>query len=218
MKRYALLLTLILTGCASQPADVSARYLADSPRYTVTGLQGWMPGTNIRFGQYAGEVSKGWITSKSNVLSDVLMSSSSSQEISIKQTGPTGNQANLQYRHRCSKQGLNFSTNGWINHDDVARLEQLTGLLQVGQTTWQLSNNLLIDPQGNQFKIINDNVLYNGAVIAEFQRDVAIGNFQSADYLWLNETAPADIQLIAATLITYTISYDSLTCSQDELE
>lgn len=218
MKRYALLLTLILTGCASQPTEVSARYLANSPRYTIEGLQGWMPGSNIRFGPYAGEVSKGWITSKGNVLSDVLMSTSSSQKITINQTGPQNSKAHLEYRHQCSEKSLSFSIDGWINVNDAARLEQLTGLLQVGQTTWQLSNNSLIDPQGNQFKIINDNVLYNGAVIAELQRDVSIGNFQSADYLWLNETAPAEVQLIAATLVTYTISYDNLTCPQNETE
>ena len=141
-----------------------------------------------------------------------------SRKVHIQQIGPTELPANFSYQQTCSAQGIRFDLNDWLGLDTVENFQGLTANIDINGQEWQLINNRLVDQQGNQLLVKQNTFYFNNDVIAEIMVGAYLGGFSSADYLWLDENQPPEIQLVMATMLTYLLTYQTLTCGEENTD
>ncbi len=215
-----IVIVLLLSACSlRQPDIIAPQHLHQSTAIEIKGRQGWLPGAKITFGAFSADVDKGWTKTKNNVFfPNMRVNEFKSRKVHIQQIGPTELPANFSYQQTCSAQGIRFDLNDWLGLDTVENFQDLTANIDINGQEWQLINNSLVDQQGNQLLVKQNTFYFNNDVIAEIMVGAYLGGFNSADYLWLDESQPPEIQLVMATMLTYLLTYQTLTCGEENTD
>ncbi|CAM3947968.1 hypothetical protein VA7868_03333 [Vibrio aerogenes CECT 7868] len=211
---------LLLSGCTVNPADSEAEYLKNTPRYTMEGRQGYMPGRDIRFGQYHGSVEKDWVNAHGiRILGDML-SDDSLQKVSLKVRDSAHHSASIGYRQACGWDLLSFLNDGMI------KLFDFKGKIHMGNKVWTFDDPTRIRFGTQWFGLDKDElsntsgevytVTLDDNVVAELHLSVYLGGLSQADYVWMDESQSADVQLMTALLVTYAATYAPPQCHESE--
>ncbi|BCL73401.1 hypothetical protein TUMSATVNIG1_53770 [Vibrio nigripulchritudo] len=217
MKKWLIVLasTGILSGCVfMKPTEAEPDILKESPRYEVHGREGWMPGKNIHFGGYAGEIEKGKISGVRDLyFSGPYLEEDDNREVLITQTDSIGNRLSLKYKQYCIIKGFRPP------YDEDPKRESIkvthdpnVGELEFKGKRWYLDQWVLDDRAGNQYRVDSRTIYLNDQVVAEFVMNHWTGGLSEADYVWLKTDASDESKLISAALITYLMTAEPLPC------
>lgn len=145
-----------------------------------------------------------------------MLTDDSLQNVSVKVRGPGHESASLEYRQDCGWNLVSLLNRGVLKPFDFK------GKIRLKDRLWTFDDPTRIRYGKQWFELDKDEfgtksidaytVTLDDKVVAELHLSVYLGGLSMADYVWIDEKQPAEVQLMAAMLVTYAATYEPPQC------
>ncbi|MCE0495198.1 hypothetical protein [Vibrio salinus] len=211
---WQLLSVALLSGCTVNPNDGKPEFLTNAPRLTLEGRQGFMPGQKLRFGQYHGGVNKSWVNAAGLGFLVSTLADDKLQSVKVRIQNADNQSVSINYLQSCSWDLASVLIDG------ISRPTDFKGKIHVNNTLTSFSEPTKIPYKKQWFNVdisyLQSDHRYTvtlaNKVVAEARLQVYVGGMSNEDYVWIDQTQPEDIKLMAATLIAYAVTYETPDC------
>jgi hypothetical protein len=220
---------IFFAGCQNMQTLQSSKTIPaefNSIKMKVTGISGWLYGTNISFGAYeALNMQRGSIKgSNAFFFPSINIDTEKSKKTSFTQKSFDGSEAKVYLLEECSREGIEISR---LAFDDTHSKHTFSGKIipnaQV-DNTWEFKKNVqnertktrVTDNKGNEIIIDGNNLLIDAHIVAGYRTGVVVKAWQSTvEYVWIKDDISAEHKLILSALITTFMGRQEINCASD---
>ncbi|MEE9363583.1 MAG: hypothetical protein V3U92_13375 [Cellulophaga sp.] len=195
----------------------------------IKGVDGWMPGSNIKYGGYRALKIKRGSTKRTglSLFPNIYTNKNLHKITSFTQIATNGDKANIYIVQKYSKKGINININRNIEIDNSTVNENsfIGKILMDSNDNWSFvinsGSSIAKNINGEKIVIEHNNYGYdfiiNNKKVAGYAVGVFIKNWSPlANYAWINPNITDEKKLVLASLITALIGRENINISEND--